>query len=375
MKISVISAAWPYRGGIANFTSLLYKELIKEHEVNVYTFTRQYPDFLFPGKTQLETEKSSLEIPALRTIDSINPVSWVKTGRAIKKERPDFLIIKYWMPFFAPAFGTIARIVRSNKHTKVVGVCHNVIPHEKKPGDISLTRFLFNKTDKFVILSNAVENDLKKVKADADYKVLYHPVYSHFGEIVNRDKACENIGITQPGRKNLLFFGFIREYKGLDILIRACGLLKDKLDFNLIIAGEFYSDEDKYHKLIKENHLGERVVLRNDFIPSDDVKNYFSASDVVVLPYRSATQSGIIQAAYNFYKPVIVTKTGALTEIVTDGKTGYTVEPENPEKLADAILKYFNENKADEFSGNIKTHQEQFSWKRFSELFTNYLQK
>jgi len=371
MKISIISAAWPYRGGIANFASLLYNELIKENEVKVYTFTRQYPEFLFPGKTQFETEKSSLEIPAERAIDSVNPLNWYKVGKKIRDERPDYLIIKYWMPFFAPAFGKIAKIVKSNGHTKIAAVCHNIVPHEKKPGDITFTRYLFNTIDKFVILSHTVENDLKMIKPGAEYRVLYHPVYSHFGEVVPREKALNHLNLSD--KKNILFFGFIRDYKGLDILLKACGILKNKIDFNLVIAGEFYSNEEKYLKLISETGLSQNVSLHSDFIPADEVKYYFSASDVVVLPYRSATQSGIVQVAYNFYKPVIATKVGGLAEIVKDNYNGMLVEPENPEKLAEAILLYFKENREQLYSDKIKEYQEEYSWGRFNKLFTDFL--
>ena len=373
MKISILSAAYPFRGGIANFAALLYKELVKENDVKVFTFTRQYPSLLFPGKTQLETDKSALAIPSERVLDSINPLSWIKTGNLIKKERPDYLIIKYWMPFFAPAFGKIARIVKSNGHTKIVAVCHNIVPHETKPGDITFTKYFFNSVDKFVILSHTVENDLKQIKPSADYSVLYHPVYSHFGELVDRQTALNKLNISD--KKNLLFFGFIREYKGLDILIKACALLKDKLDFNLLIAGEFYSDEEKYKDLIKKNNLESQIHLFNDFIPSDDVKYYFSASDVVVLPYRSATQSGIVQAAYNFYKPVIATRVGGLSEIVKHEENGLLVEPENPEALAEAIIDYFKSQKEVIFTSKIREFQELFSWERFNLLFTQFLNK
>lgn len=364
MKITILSAAYPYRGGIAHFTGLLYKELIKENEVNVITFKRQYPEFLFPGTTQLEPENDHLQgIPASRLVDSINPFNWISAGLKIAAGRPDLLIINFWLPFFGPAFGTIARIVRSNKHTKVICICHNVIPHEKRIGDRAFTRFLFNAVDNFILLAKKLEEDLKIIKIDARYKTLFHPVYSIFGSGVSKEEARARLNIK--GEKIILFFGFIREYKGLDTLLEALPLIRQKEDIKLIIAGEYYSNEEKYSRMINSLNISEHIYQFNGFIPSGDVKYYFSAADAVVLPYKDATQSGIVQIANNFNKPVIATDVGGLSEVVFENKTGFLVVKENPAKLAEAVLKFYSENKEEEFVKNIITEGERFSWENF----------
>jgi glycosyltransferase involved in cell wall biosynthesis len=364
MKITILSAAYPYRGGIAHFTGLLYKELIKEHEVNVITFKRQYPGFLFPGSTQKEPENDKVQkIPTEQIVDSINPINWITSGIRINSIKPDLLIINFWLPFFGPSFGTISKIVKSNKKTKIVTICHNIIPHERKPGDRLFTKFFFKSTDSFVLLAKKLEEDLKILKIDARYKTLYHPVYSIFGEGIKKNEARELLKVE--GEKVILFFGFIREYKGLDTLLEAFALIKDKLNLKLIIAGEFYSDEALYQELIDKLKIRENIYLFTRFIPSSEVRYYFSAADVVVLPYKNATQSGIVQIANNFNKPVIATDVGGLGEVVFENKTGFLVVKENPGKLADAILKYFNENKEEEFANNIKQEEDKFSWNNF----------
>jgi len=372
-KITIVSAAYPLRGGIAHFAGLLYKELTKHFNVDVITFKRQYPSFLFPGKTQLESGDSVEKIPTSVELDSVNPINWIKVGRKIRDAKPDLLILKYWMPFFAPAYGVIARIVRKNGKTKILAICHNVIPHEKKPGDLALTKFFFSKVDYFLLLSNSVKDGLLSIVPNANHKVLFHPVYSNFGDPVTKEEAKRHLKIEDE--KVLLFFGFIRDYKGLDVLFKAVSILKSEMSFKLIVAGEFYSNEDKYLKLIDELDIKNSVVLHKDFIPQDEVKYYFSACDVVVLPYKSATQSGIVQIANNFNKPMISTNVGGLGEVIQDGKTGYLVEKENPEQLAKAILKYYNENKESEFSNNIKLERQKYSWEVFVKEMLNLTEK
>ncbi len=362
-KITILSAAYPLRGGIAHFAGLLYKELIKTFEVDVITFKRQYPSILFPGKTQLETGDDVENIPTKIQLDSINPFNWIKVGRRIKNEAPDFLIIKHWMPFFAPIYGTIARIVRNNGTTKIVALCHNIIPHEKKPGDKALTKYFFSAVDYFITLSKSVEEDLFKLYPNAKQKCLFHPVYSNFGNSVAKDIARKKLNLNAD--KVMLFFGFIRDYKGLDTLLQAIALIKDKMDFTLVVAGEFYSNEEKYITLTSELGLNSVVKYFSDFIPQNDVAYFFSACDVVVLPYKSATQSGIVQIANNFDKPMISTNVGGLPEVIENGKTGYLVEKENPQQLADVIMKYFNENKESEFTENIRTESDKYSWAEF----------
>ncbi|MCF6271310.1 MAG: glycosyltransferase [Melioribacteraceae bacterium] len=362
-KITILSAAFPLRGGIAHFAGLLYKELIKTFEVKVITFKRQYPSILFPGKTQLETGDDVETIPTKVELDSINPLNWIKVGRRIKIDAPDILIIKHWMPFFAPIYGTIARIVRNNGTTKVVAVCHNIIPHEKKPGDKALTKYFFSAVDYFITLSKSVEEDLFKLYPNAKHKCLFHPVYSNFGNSVAKEVAREKLNLNDS--KVMLFFGFIRDYKGLDTLLQSIALIKDKMDFTLIVAGEFYSNEEKYISLTNELGLNDVVKYFSDFIPQNDVTYFFSACDVVVLPYKSATQSGIVQIANNFNKPMISTNVGGLPEVIEDGRTGYLVEKENPRQLADAILKYYDGNKEAKFVENILSESDKYSWGEF----------
>ena len=362
MKITILSTAYPLRGGIAHFNGLLYRELIKDNDVNVITFKRQYPAVLFPGKSQLESGDSVEHIPTEQIVDSINPVNWFRTGNKIKKDAPDLLIFKYWLPFFAPCFGTISQIVKKNKKTRVLVICDNVLPHEKRPGDKSLTKYFFRYVDFFILLSEKVKDDLLLINPEARYKVLPHPVYSNFGLPVSKDEARLKLELTD---KNLiLFFGFIRDYKGLDVLLKSMALLKDE-DIKLIVAGEFYSNSEFYLKLIDELNIKDKVYLFTDFIPTSDVKYYFSASDAVILPYKDATQSGIVQIAMNFRKPVIATDVGGLGEVVLNDSTGFVVEKENPEALADAIRKFYNEKSEIPFTENVGKELEKYSWEKF----------
>ncbi|MGE5400259.1 MAG: glycosyltransferase [Ignavibacteriales bacterium] len=364
MKITIVSTAYPLRGGIAHFNGLLYNELIKDHEVNVITFKRQYPSLFFPGKSQFESGETVEKIPTTVAVDSINPFNWISIGLQIKKQAPDLVIFKYWMPFFAPCFGTISRIVRSNGKTRIMTICDNVIPHERKPGDKAFTRYFFNAVDYFVLLSKKVQDDLLSLFPRAKSRVLPHPVYSNFGTPVEKQEAREQLGLKDE--KLILFFGFIRDYKGLDVLLETMALLKGKVNTKLLVAGEFYSNEQKYKDLIKNLNISESLRLFTDFIPTSDVKYYFCAADAVILPYRDATQSGIVQIAMNFKKPVIATNVGGLEEVVLNGKTGYIVEKENPAALANAITDFYSGNKEAEFQRNIEGEVEKYSWKRFA---------
>jgi len=364
MKITILSAAYPYRGGLAHFTYLLYKELLKDHEVNVVTFKRQYPEFLFPGKSQVEPEiDEEQRIPTERWVDSVNPINWILTGIKIKNSKPDLLLINFWLPFFGPSFGTIAKIVKGNRKTRVITITHNVKPHEKRIGDRVFTRFLFSAVDNFILLSKRLEQDLKMMKIDARFKTLFHPVYSIFGNPLPKEDARKHLKIE--GEKVILFFGFIREYKGLDNLLKAFAILKDKINIKLVVAGEYYHNEEHYKNLIEELEVSDSLYLFNNFIPTTDVKYFFSAADVVILPYNNATQSGIVQIANNFNKPVIATDVGAMSEAVLENKTGFLVVKQNPDKLAETILKFYNENKEAEFVENIKIESERFSWANF----------
>ncbi|MCU7495274.1 MAG: glycosyltransferase [Ignavibacteria bacterium] len=373
MKITIVSAAYPYRGGIADFARLLYSELAKKHEVNVITFKRQYPSLLFPGKSQTESGKTVEAIPTERLIDSVNPLNWLKVGQKIRKDAPDLLIFKYWLPFFGPAFGTIARAAKKNKKIKTLAICHNVIPHEARPGDKSFTRYFLSAMDYFVLLSKKVQDDLKKFLPDAQSKVLPHPVLSNFGLPVEKEEARKHLKLKDG--KLILFFGFIRDYKGLDVLLEAMALLREKLDLKLMVAGEYYSNEEKYKSLIEKLNISGSLLMFNGFIPSSEVRYYFCAADLVVLPYRSATQSGIVQIAMNFKKPVVATNVGGLEEVVLEGKTGYVVEKGDAAAIAEAIIKFYAGNKEAEFQKNIEGEVDKYSWKRFSEGVLEFMQK
>ena len=363
MKITILSTAYPLRGGISHFIGLLFNELRKNHEVNILTFKRQYPSIFFPGKSQIESGDTVEKIPTYVLVDSVNPLNWIKVGLKIKQAAPDLLIYKYWMPFFAPCFGTISRIAKKNKKTKVLVICDNVIPHENKPGDKSLTKYFFKTVDFFIVLSKSVQQDLFKLMPDAKNKLLSHPIYSVFGNSVEKSAAKKHLNIDEE--KTILFFGFIRDYKGLDNLLEAMALINGKLNLKLIIAGEFYSNEEKYKKLIENLRIRDKLFLFTDFIPTSEVKYYFSACDAVILPYKDATQSGIMQIAMNFRKPVIATNVGGLAEVVKNNTTGFIVEKENPRILAETIIKFYSEDKEKEFLVNIEKELDKYSWNRF----------
>ena len=363
MKIVIVSPAYPLRGGIANFTSQLYHELSKEHQVSIFTFKRQYPKIFFPGKTQFEVGEDVDKIPSKVEIDSINPFSWNKTANDIINEKPDLVIFKYWLPFFSPCYSSIAKQIKKKSQAKLLAVCHNIIPHEKRIGDNYLSKMFLTKMEYFVLLSKEVEKDLFKFISKPKSKILPHPVYSRFGKSVEKQQAKEHLKLS--GSNYILFFGFIRDYKGLDILLKAMSLLNKK-EIKLIIAGEFYSDKEKYLKLINELNIKENVFMFTDFIPTDEVKYYFSASDAVVLPYNDATQSGIVQIAVNFQKPVIATNVGGLAEVIVNEESGYIVEKENPNVLAQAIDRFYSEEKEITFTSNITKIADKYSWKNFA---------
>lgn len=373
MKITIVSTAYPLRGGIAHFVGLLYKELSKNYSTDVVTFKRQYPKIFFPGKSQHEAGDELEKLPSRISVDSINPFNWISEGLRLKNESPDLIIFKYWMPFFAPCFYTISKIARMNGNTKVMVICDNVLPHERKPGDKLLTKMFFSAVDYFILLSKKVLEDLLALKPAASFKVLPHPVYSNFGNPVEKSEARKKLNLKDE--KLILFFGFIRDYKGLDILLESMGRLKSK-NVKLIVAGEFYTDKDKYISLIDDLKIKDHVHLFTDFIPTSEVKYYFSASDAVILPYKSATQSGIVQIAMNFRKPVIATDVGGLKEVVLNNKTGFIVDEIDAEKIAEAISKFYDENLEEAFIKNIEHEVDKYSWARFTDgMIELYSQK
>ncbi len=364
MNIIIVGTAYPLRGGIAHFNALLASHLSVRHNVEIITFKRQYPKLLFPGKTQEEVGNLSGVQPSPRLIDSINPFNWIRVAKKIRERKPDLLIFKYWLPFFGPCFGTIAKIVKRQTNAKVLFICDNIIPHERRPGDIVFTKYAFKQVDYFIVQSGAVENDLKKYFPGALYRKVPHPVYENFGLPIPKNQARASLGIS--AKKVILYFGYVRAYKGLMVLIDAMKEIRESRlsigELLLLAVGEFYDDEAKYRQKVKNLHLEPYIKFVSDYIPNEQVATYFSASDVVVLPYLSATQSGIIQIGYNFDKPVIATNVGGLAEVVVDSKTGFIVSPNDPRMLADAIIRFYDEQRETEFINNVKEEKVKFSW-------------
>ena len=353
------------RGGIANFNESLCSELNKSGiEAKVFSFKMQYPSFLFPGKTQYASGPGPEGIVIKPLINSINPLNWIRVASMINREAPDFVIIRYWLPFMGPCLGSIARLI--NNTTKVIAITDNVIPHEKRPGDRVFTQYFVKACDGFIAMSGSVLDDLKQFISTTHTRFLPHPIYDIFGSKVAKPEAIQKLGLN-PEEKHLLFFGFIRKYKGLDLLLS--GLNDSRLknaNIKLIIAGEYYQDQYYYENLIDQYGLRDQVILKTDYIPSEQVKYYFCAADLIAQPYRSATQSGITQIAYHFERPMLVTNIGGLPEIVEDGKVGYVVAPDANE-ISNAIHAFYQENKEAEFAVNVREGKKRFAWSTFIE--------
>lgn len=366
-SVIILGSAHPLRGGLAAYNERLARAYQEQgHQVKIITFSLQYPNFLFPGKTQYSDEPKPSDLDIEIRINSVNPINWVKVGRKIKQMKPDLLIIKFWIPFMAPCFGTIARIVKRNKFTKVVSILDNIIPHEKRPGDNLLSGYFAHSVDGFVAMSRQVMSDLDLFDTKKPRIFCPHPLYDHFGELVPKAEAIKKLGLD-PAFRYLLFFGFIRDYKGLDLLLHAMTDERIRsMNLILLVAGEFYTDSKPYFEIIKKNNLHERVIMANDFIPDSWVADYFNACDLVVQPYKDATQSGVTQIAYHFEKPMITTNVGGLAEIVPHGKVGFVVQPDSNE-IADAIDRFYNEARENEFIEHIKTEKLKYSWAKMLE--------
>jgi glycosyltransferase involved in cell wall biosynthesis len=367
LNIIIIGSAHPLRGGgISTFNERLAEVLQQEgHDVTIYSFSLQYPSFLFPGKNQFTDEPAPKDLKIRSVINSINPFNWIKTGKQIKKEKPDLIIVRYWLPFMGPALGTVIRGAKKNKHTKVISILDNVVPHEKRPGDVPFTRYFLKPIDAFVCMSHEVLRDLRTFEPLKPALFSPHPVYDNYGPALHKAEARENIGVAPQGRY-IMFFGFIRKYKGLDILLEA--MADERLaqeNIKLIVAGEYYGDQEEYEALVDRLNIRERLHLFTDFIPNNEVRNYFSAADAVVQPYRTATQSGISQIAYHFEKPMIVTNVGGLPEIVPDNVVGF-VTPVDKQLIADAIIRFYRENKEQSFIENLKEEKKKYSWDYFT---------
>jgi glycosyltransferase involved in cell wall biosynthesis len=372
-RILLIGPAHPLRGGLATFNERLIREYREMgHDAEIWTFSLQYPSLLFPGKTQYSSEPAPTGIPIRIIVNSINPLNWLKVGRMIRNIKPDLLIVKFWIPFMAPCFGTICRIARKNNHTRVVTILDNLIPHEARPFDRFLAGYWINSVDGCITMSRSVLVDLTRLFPGKSAVYSPHPLYDNFGEAIPRQVSLDYLQLDQKYRY-LLFFGFIRDYKGLDLLLLAVADQRIKqLEIRLIVAGEFYCDQEPYRKLIREHELEDRVIMKNDFIPDSQVVHYFCAADLVVQPYKSATQSGVTQIAYHFNKPMVITDVGGLAEFVPHEKVGYVVKPE-PSAIADAIIRYYLEKKEMEFSANAAVEKQRYSWNTMTEAIDRLL--
>lgn len=375
MKIIIVGTAYPYRGGLAAYNERLATEFVKQgHDVEVYTFTLQYPSFLFPGKTQYSTETPSYNLKIYQKINSVNPLNWISVGKEINKKNADLIVIKFWLPFMAPCLGTIARIARRNKKTKVISILDNIIPHEKRIGDYRLASYFIKSVDGFVAMSKSVLNDVEVFDKKKPKVFSPHPLYDNFGEKVERKDAIKKLNLVEDERY-MLFFGFIRDYKGLEILMKAFADERFKnTNVKLIVAGEFYNNSEKYFALEEALSLKGKIHWFNDFVPDSDVKYFFSVADIVVQPYITATQSGVTQIGYHFEKPMLVTNVGGLAEIIPNGKVGYVTEP-NEKEIADALIDFFENKTNDFFYKNILLEKEKYTWQRMTDAIFSLIKK
>lgn len=358
-KVVVIGPAHPLRGGLATFNQRLAKEFLQQgHDCSIWSFSLQYPSFLFPGKTQFTDEPAPEGITIHTVINSINPLNWVKMGNRLKKEKPDMIVVRYWLPFMGPALGTILRRVRKNKHTRIVCIADNVIPHEKRTGDKPFTKYFLKSCDAFITMSEKVMMDLRTFEKTKPAQLVQHPLYDTFGDIISKGEARKKLGLPES-EKIVLFFGFIRKYKGLDLLFEAMSHLKNT-NIKLLVAGEFYEDEKLYKELIEKLGIANQLILRTDFIQDSEVKYYLCAADAVIQPYRNATQSGVTPLAYHFEKPMIVTNVGGLPALVPDKKAGLVVAPK-PKAIADGIVEFYQLGE-NYFIPHLRNEKLKYSW-------------
>lgn len=364
-KAIIVGPAFPLRGGIANFNEALCRAMnAAGTDTSIVSFSLQYPGFLFPGKTQYDTGAGPQDLRIETLISSVNPFSWLKAARHIRKEKPDLVIFRFWLPFMGPCLGTIAGLVKKGTGIKVIAITDNVIPHEKKIGDKSFTRYFIRRCDGFIAMSQSVLNDLSAFTQNSNKAFLPHPIYDIFGEKVNKKDAYNRLKLSNLD-KVILFFGFIRKYKGLDLLLEAMADERVRqLGVKLIVAGEYYEDAAPYNAIIRKNGLEDSVILKTEYIPSDEVRYYFGAADLIAQPYRSATQSGVTQIAYHFEKPMLVTNAGGLPEIVPHNKAGY-VTAISPAAIADAIVDFYTKGREADFVKNVIAGKQRFLWSAF----------
>jgi glycosyltransferase involved in cell wall biosynthesis len=360
-NVVIIGPGHPLRGGLATFNQRLAKQFIAEGD-NCYicSFSLQYPSFLFPGTTQYSSEPAPADLKIFSWINSVNPFNWIKIGNRLKKQKPDLIVVRYWLPVMGPALGTILRRVRKNRHTKIVCIADNIIPHEHRPGDTAFTKYFLKSCDAFVTMSEKVLDDLRQFEKTKPARLVKHPLYDTFGEIISKEEARKKIGIDSNDPV-ILFFGFIRKYKGLDILFEAMSDERIKqAGIKLLVAGEFYEDAKQYEEQIDRLGIRDQLILKTDFIPDSEVKYYLCAADAVIQPYRNATQSGVTPLAYHYEKPMVVTNVGGLPSLVPDEKAGLVTEPE-PRAIATAILKFYQLGET-YFIPHLRSEKQKYSW-------------
>jgi D-inositol-3-phosphate glycosyltransferase len=374
LKIFIIGPAYPLRGGPAQFNENLCAELVKEgHDAQIISYSLQYPNFLFPGSSQFEKSGKAPEGIKIHTlINTVNPINWIKVARFIKKEKPDFILFRYWLPFFGPSLGTIARLVRSS--TKVLALTDNIVPHEKRFGDTAFTKYFVKGCHGFIAMSKKVLNDISQFSDTKNKVYSPHPMYETYGPAVSSEEARKKLGLD-PKDKIILFFGLIRHYKGLDILLEAMADEKIKQQkIKLLIAGEFYEDKQRYLNLIEKHNLKDSVILHDKFIANEDVRYYFCASNLVAQTYRNATNSGVTMVGYFYEKPMLVTNVGGLAEIVPNDKCGYVVENSVP-LISEKILDYFNQQRETEFTRNVIIEKKKYEWSEFIKVLIDLFKK
>ncbi len=377
MKIALVGPTYPFRGGISHYTTLLYSHLQKKHDVQFYTFTRPYPKLLYPGDASSDDSRIKwVTKDAVAIVDWANPFSWIKTGSLIINWSPYIVIFPWWMWGWAIPFWIIAKMATLRKKTKALFICHNVVEHETASWKRHLTKFVLSSGDFYIVHSRGDCENLRKIIPDAKVAVSFHPTYEIFNLIAeSKDNAKKKLNIDGKFKKVILFFGIVRPYKGLGYLIEAMPkIISEMPDVCLIIAGEFWESEEKYMKQIEDLKIGDTVKVINQYIPNEDVGIYFSAADVVLLPYISGTGSGIVQIAFGLNKPVIATKVGCLPEVVAHGKTGYLIEKMNAQAIADSVIAFYRNRKEVSFTRNISQGKDRFAWSRMVQTIESFLE-
>ncbi len=371
MKIAIIGPTAPYKGGISHYNTLLCKNLSKRHKIELISWKRRYPKFFFPAEQLDKKSKKKISSDARFILDYLNPFSWLRAFFIVKKEKPKLLIFHWVTPFFSPVFTIISFLTKHFTKTKILLICHNVLPHERRFFDKFLTKLFFNNVDSFIVHSREDLENLKRLKKDINVKVGFLATFSFFNvKKYDVKKIKKDLKLKE---KVILFFGFVRKYKGLEYLIRAMPLILREINLDLLIVGEFWDDKKYYTDLIGSLGIGKNVKIIDRYVPDEEVGKYFSIVDIVVMPYVSATQSGIIQIAYRVNKPVITTNVGGLPDVVRDGKTGFIVRPKSYIDIAKAVIRFYKKGKKKEFIENIIKEKDRFSWEKYVKLVEGFV--